>query len=183
MNTVEDGQQRITWMQNAVYGDLAQAPTNWFGAWSFSTEDGPSGYSELVPTGALTDQVNGTTRSAAITSAVKGLTPGGDSWTYAAIQAAYTSAVNSAVAGRPNRLIVITDGADSSPGLSRATLIANITALAAQGKNVALDIIGLSTDVNGDAMTEISAAGGGTFTALNNLADLQSTLNSLSAAG
>jgi hypothetical protein len=183
MDTVEDGQQRITWMQNAVYGDLAQAPTNWFGAWSFSTEDGPAGYSQLVPTGALTDQVNGATRSAAITSAVKALTPGGDSWTYAAIQAAYTSAVNSAVAGRPNRLIVITDGPDTTPGLSRATLVANISALAAQNKNVALDVIGLSQDVSSDAMTEITKAGGGTYTPLNSLADLQPTLNSLSAPG
>ncbi len=181
MDTVEEGQQRITWMQNAVYGDLAQAPSNWFGAWSFSTQDGPSGYDQMVSTGALTDQVNGATRSAAITSAVKALTPGGDSWTYAAIQAAYTSAVNSAVAGRPNRVIVMTDGADTTPGLSRATLVANIQALAAQNKNVALDVIGLSGDVSADAMNDITKAGGGTYTQLSSLAQLQPTLNSLSA--
>lgn len=182
MNTVDAGRQRITWMQNAVYGTLARNPANWFGAWSFSTQDAPSGYSELVPTGALTDQVNGASRSAAITSAVKALTPGGDSWSYAAIQAAYATAVNSAVAGRANRVIVMTDGLDTTPALSRATVIANISALAAQNKNVSLDVIGLSGDVNPTAMTEIAQAGGGTFTALNTLTDLQRTLNGLSGA-
>jgi len=183
MKTVDDGQQRITWTQNAVYADLQRDPADWFGAWSFSTDDGPSGYTQMVTTGALTDQVGGNPRSAAITSAVKGLTPGGDSWTYAAIQASYTSAVNSAVADRPNRVIVITDGLDTSPGLSRATLVADISALAAQNKDVGLDVIGLSAEVNTDAMKEVSAAGGGTYTGLDNLADLQPTLLKLSAAG
>jgi len=93
-----------------------------------------------------------------------------------AIQAAYADAVGSAVAGRPNRVIVLTDGLDTTPNLTRATLLGSIGALAAQNKNVVLDVVGLSTDVNAAAMTEIAQAGGGTFTSVTDLSTLQANL-------
>ena len=182
MDTTEANLQRIMWMQAAVNADVQKNPTGQFGLWTFSTDDGSSGYTKVVGIGPLTETVGADTRAATITTAVNSLTPGGDSWTYAAIQAAYSDAVAGAVAGRPNRMIVITDGADTTPSLSRATLLGNIAALAGQNKGVALDIIGLSGDVNGDAMTAIAQAGGGTYTPLNTLADLQPTLLALSAS-
>lgn len=176
MNTPDGNQQRIMWMQAAVKADIGQSPTNLFGLWSFSTADGANGYTKLVSVGALTDKVDGATRAATLGSAIAGLTPGGDSWTYGAIKAAYGDAVNAAIDGRPNRVIVLTDGADTTPNLTRALLLADIAALAAQNRNVVLDIVGLSTDVNATAMTEIAQSGGGTFTSVTNLSTLQSTL-------
>ena len=181
MDTVQGNLQRIMWMQSAVNAAVGKSPSDQFGLWSFSTDDGSSGYTEQVPLGPLTDPFGAGTRSAAITSAVNALTPGGDSWTYAAIKAAYTDAVNSAVAGRPNRVVVVTDGQDTTPGLSRAALIADVAALAGQNKNVVLDIVGLSADVNSDAMTQIAAAGGGRYTQLTDLSTLQSTLTGLAS--
>ena len=176
MDTVQGNLQRIMWMQAAVNADIQQSPTDLFGLWSFSTDDGSTGYSKLVPVGPLTGQVNGSPRSTALTAAVNALTSGGDSWTYGAIQAAYSDAVGGAVAGRPNRVIVLTDGLDTTPNLPRATLLSTIGALSAQNKGVVLDIVGLSTDVNSAAMTEIARAGGGSFTSVTNLSDLKSTL-------
>ncbi|SDP11892.1 von Willebrand factor type A domain-containing protein [Nakamurella panacisegetis] len=181
MDTVQGNQQRITWMQSAVNAVIGASPSDQFGLWSFSTDDGSSGYTKRVPLGPLTDSIAGGTRAAAITSAVNALTPGGDSWTYGAIKAAYADAVDSAVAGRPNRVVVVTDGQDTTPGLSRAALIADVSALAAQNKNVVLDIVGLSADVSADAMSQVAAAGGGKYTQLTDLSTLKSTLSGLTA--
>ncbi|QNK83373.1 VWA domain-containing protein [Nakamurella sp. PAMC28650] len=176
MDTVQGNLQRIMWMQAGVNEDILRHPAGLFGLWSFSTAGGPTGYTKLVPVGALGEQVNGTVRSTALSAAVNALTPGGNSWTYGAIQAAYADAVGSAVAGRPNRVIVLTDGLDTTPNLTRATLLGSIGALAAQNKNVVLDVVGLSTDVNAAAMTEIAQAGGGTFTSVTDLSTLQANL-------
>ncbi len=181
MSTVEGNQQRLTWVQKAVNAGIGDSAADLFGLWSFSTGEGTAGYTKVVPLGRLSDAVGGQTRAVAITNAVNGLTPGGDTWTYGTIRAVYGDAISSAVAGRANRVIVLTDGADSTPGLTRAATVATVTALAAQNPSVVLDIIGLSSDVNSAAMTEIAHAGRGTFTALSAISDLQSTLATLLA--
>lgn len=176
MDNTSGTQRRIVWMQAAVTATIAQRPADLFGLYSFSTADGPAGYTSRVALGALADKVGDGTRAAAIDFAVAALTPGGDSWTYGAIRAAYAGAVSTAVAGRPNRVIVLTDGVDTTPDLSRATLLAAIAALAAQNPDVALDIVGLSSDVDTTAMTQIAQSGRGTFTPLTDLSQLQSTV-------
>jgi hypothetical protein len=181
MGTIQGNLQRIRWMQSAVNADIQRSPKDLFGLWSFSTQSGSNGYSKLVPVGALTEQLNGTPRATTLTAAVNGLTPGGDSWTYGTIQAAYSDAVSTAVAGRPNRVIVVTDSLDTTPNLTRVTLLSAMGSLAAQHKNVVLDIVGLSTDVNSVAMTEIAQAGGGSFRSVTDLSGLQSTLLGLTA--
>lgn len=181
MDTMQGNLQRIMWMQAAVSADIQRSPTDLFGLWSFSTQDGSTGYSKLVPVGALTDQVNGTRRSEALNAAVNGLAPGGDSWTYGAIRAAYSDAVGTAVPGRPNRVVVLTDGPDTTPSLPRATLLTEIGSLSTQNRNVVLDVVGLSTDVDSAAMTQIARTGGGSFTSVTNLSDLQSTLLELTS--
>jgi len=181
MNTVQGNLQRIRWTQAAVTAAVSKNPQDSFGLWSFSTLEGAPGYDQRVPLGGPVDARDTAARTAALVAAANGLTVGGTSWTYAAIQAAYTDAVTNAVAGRKNRMIVLTDGGDTTPGLSRDALKGSIEALRAQNKNVTLDIVGLSADVTSPALTEIAAAGGGTFTLVDNLADLQLTLLTLMA--
>lgn len=181
MNTVQGNLQRIRWTQAAVTAAVSKNPQDSFGLWSFSTLEGAPGYDQRVPLGGPVDARDTAARTAALVAAANGLTVGGTSWTYAAIQAAYTDAVTNAVAGRKNRMIVLTDGGDTTPGLSRDALKGSIEALRAQNKNVTLDIVGLSADVTSPALTEIAAAGGGTFTLVDNLADLQPTLLTLMA--
>lgn len=176
MNTVQGGQQRISWMQSAVNSGVQKNPADSVGLWAFSTHEGSSGYAQKVPLGPLTESLGGATRASQLTSTVNGLTTGGNSWTYGAIRAAFTDAVASAVPGRPNRVVVLTDGADTTPGLSRDALKSAIAGLVAQNRGVTLDIIALSNEVNAQALTEIATSGGGTFTEVDNLADLQSVL-------
>jgi len=179
MSIVQRGQRRISATASAVTADVLQSPTAMFGLWTFSTDEATVGYLQRVPLGPLTDSVDAGTRATALTTTINGLTPGGDRWLYAAIQAAYTDAALSAVAGRTNRVVVLTDGGDSTPGLSRNLLKAQVAALAARTSSVTLNIIGLSSDVDTAALTEIAGAGGGSFIPVYDLADLQSTLLTL----
>jgi len=181
MNTVQGNLQRIMWTQAAVTAAVSKNQQNSFGLWSFSTREGGLGYDQRVPLGGPAGARNAAARTAALIGAANGLTVGGASWTYAAIQAAYTDAVTNAVAGRKNRMIVLTDGGDTTPGLSRDALKGSIAALRAQNGKVTLDIVGLSAEVTSPALSEIAAAGGGTFTLVDNLADLQPTLLTLMA--
>jgi len=181
MNMVSGTQKRIQWVQSAVNQTVQQNPSDLIGIWSFSTRTNGAGFVKTVSLGPLSDQVNGQTRSAAITAAVTALTPGGDSWSYAAIQAAYADAVGAGVTGRANRVVVITSGLDATPDLSRNALKSRLATLKAQDKDVVLDIIGLSTDVNVAAMTDIAESTGGTFTLLSNLTDLQPALAAVAA--
>ena len=176
MRTSTAGAQRLTWVKSAVSTAVQTGSTSWFGFWSFNATA-----SQLVPLGPATQPVDGLIRPAAIITAMNALVPAGDSSTYAAIQSAFTDAVDHAVAGRANRLVVLTDGPDSTPGLSRDALKAAIAGLAGRSNGVVLDIVGLSSDVDSTALTEIAHAGGGSFTLVTSLDHLEPTLLGLVA--
>lgn len=109
MSTPQGNLQRIMWVQSAVIADIQKSPTALFGLWAFSTHEAATGYAPRISLGALTDPVDGQTRAVALAAQINALKPGGDSWTYGAIRAAYAQAVSSAVAGRANRVVVLTD--------------------------------------------------------------------------
>ena len=70
----------------------------------------------------------------------------------------------------------ITDGPDETPGVSRAQVVGQLQAIRGQGKNVRLDIIGFGEAPPADALTELAAAGGGTYTALRTTPELQGAI-------
>ncbi len=181
MRTVVDGQSRLSWMQTAVKTTVQQRTDDQFGLWSFSTSTNTNGYAQLVPVGGLAQPVEGTARVTAMTGAVDQLQPGGNSWTYGAIRAAFSTAAGSAEPGRRTKVVVVTDGADSTPNLSRSTLTATVAAVAAQNPSVELDIIGLSDRVNASAMTQIAAAGRGTYLPVTSLGALHPAIDRLAA--
>lgn len=175
MSTVNNGAQRLTWVKSAVSTVVQQRPGSLFGLWSFATST-----SKDIPLGPPDQLIGGTPRSSAIIGALNQLTPRGYSYTYGAIRTAFTDAATDVVPGGVHRLILFTDGSDSTPGLTRDAVKATVAALAAQHPGLTLDIIGLSSSVNEQALTEIAAAGRGTFRPLTTLADLAPTLLALS---
>ena len=78
--------------------------------------------------------------------------------------AAYQSASDGVVAGRSNRVVLVTDGVDQTPGVSREQVVAQLTAIQAQGKGVELVILGVGEAAPADALAALAAAGGGTYT-------------------
>lgn len=160
---------------------IANHPTNAFGLFSVTNAGGAPGYTQLVPTGDLTDPVGAGTRADAMAVAINGLSAEGRRWTYAAIINAYQTAVNAALPGRTNRVIMIIDGPDLTPSTSRSAVLDAVTAAAGLGKGVVLDIIGLGSDPPAVALTEITAATGGTYTSIPVASDLPGVIEPLLA--
>ncbi|AZI57635.1 hypothetical protein EH165_05180 [Nakamurella antarctica] len=175
MSSIENGKTLMAWVQESLTGALAQNPENGFGLYSISNSAGP-GYTQLVPTGEVSDTVGAVSRLDALNSAINRLAPSGARWSYAAIVEAYKQAVANAVAGRVNRVIVIVDGPDLTPSTSRASVVSAIAASAAQGKNVTLEIVGLGSDPPQAALSDIARAGGGTYTSVPVASDVPATI-------
>lgn len=161
MNQVVGGKSRNEWLQLTLRDLATKAPTADLGLWTVSTSDGDLGYKRRVPLGPLNGKIGSDLRSKVWTDTLAALRPSGDSWMYGAVQTGYAEASGQVVAGRSNVVIAVVSGADQTPSLSRSTLISTIRDAA--GKGVILHIIGLSDEVNADAMTQIANAGGGSY--------------------
>ena len=163
---------RLAGVQSALTAALAANAGAQAGLWTVSTADGSTGFTQRVVTGPVSEQ----SRATALPAALAAITPSGSCWLYGAIQTVYPDAAGKVVAGRPNRVVVITASSDSTPGLSRSTLITGITGVANSG--VELDVLGLSDDVNSAALTQIAQAGRGSYTRVA-VADLNAKLTAL----
>ena len=177
MSTLDNGAQRLTWVKSAVSTVVQARPQDSFSLWTFATTT-----TEAVPLGSPEAFINGVPRSSAIIAALNNVRPAGDSSTYGAIRAAFTAAANDATApGAAHRVILLTDGSDSTPGLSRDAIKQTVATLVSTHPGLTLNIVGLSADVNELALAQIAAAGGGTFTPVGALGDLGSALVALSS--
>lgn len=176
MSTVDNGAQRLTWVKSAVSTVVQLRPGGSFGLSTFSTGAGAG-----VPVGPPDQLIGGIPRSSAIIGALNRSTPSGNSFTYGAIRTVFAATATTAVPGAAQRVILLTDGSDSTPGLTRDAVKTTVAGLAALHPGLRLDIIGLSASVNERALDEIATAGGGRFTLLATLADLEPTLLALSS--
>lgn len=180
MAVTEGGQSRSAAVGVALAQAFAAVPGAAAGLWTVSGADGSTGFTPRVSTGALTAQ----SRATAIPQTLADQPSTGNCWLYAAIQAAYldpgTLPVGGAGPDSPGRsatrLVVITASSDATPGLSRASVIAAVASAA--GNGVELDIIGIGTDVNAQALSDIAQAGLGNYNELPTaaLADRLTTL-------
>ncbi len=180
MAVTEGGQTRSAAAGVALTQAFAAVPGAAAGLWTMSGADGSTGFTQRVSTGALTAQ----SRATAIPQTLADQPSTGNCWLYAAIQAAYldpgTLPVGGAGPDSPGRsatrLVVITASSDATPGLSRASVIAAVAGAA--GNGVELDILGIGTDVNAQALSDIAQAGLGGYSELPTaaLADRLTTL-------
>lgn len=166
MGTVVNGRTRIDYAQEGLRQAVTALAGGNAGLWSFSTAVAVPGWLQLVTTAPVLGQNDGTPQADRLTAAIDRLGPGGTRTTYAAVVAAYQSASDGAVSGRSNRVVLITDGVDQTPAVAREQVVAQLTAIQAQGKGVELDILGVGETAPADALTALAAAGGGTYTAV-----------------
>ncbi|MGI8415198.1 MAG: hypothetical protein ACR2P2_03110 [Nakamurella sp.] len=178
-STTVSGKTRTEWLQQALTGVLAKAGTNSIGLWTVSSADGDAGYTSKVATGPLSAVVNGSTRSAALTAAVAGLAAAGSRRTYQALPAALTIAAQNSSAAHPQRVILITDGPDQTPGMPRDMVLGQLQTIATDNPNVHLDILGVGEAAPDDALRAIVTAGNGSYTDVQHTPDLPATLLSV----
>lgn len=171
-----NGESLLAWVKKALPALTDGTVTDQVGLWAYA--DGaiypPSGFPELVPTGPLDKTVKAITlgadgtasgtvdeaRSKALTDTIAKLQPQGDRWAYGAVMEALPQAAKAAVAGRQDRVILITSGVDETPGTLRRQVL---TAVSAERGKVQLDVVGLGDAVPVTAYSDIAKATGGQY--------------------
>jgi Ca-activated chloride channel homolog len=137
-----------------VLGLYADAST--IGLWVFSTHlDGARDYRSLVPVGPLV------ANRAPLASALSKLQvkQGGATGLYDTVLAAYKEMSAHWDPARSNAISIFTDGQNEDDnGISRATLLAELTKLYNPDKPVRLIFLGLGPDVNADELAQIARA-------------------------
>jgi hypothetical protein len=158
-STQVDGRTRLLYAQQGLHDAVTALAKGDAGLWSISSSDGGDGFATEVRTAPVPDGG----QSGKLSSAIDGLVAGGSRNSYPAVVAAYQAASDGAVPGRVNRVVMITDGVDETTGYSREQVIAALTSIHDQGKGVQLIILGVGEAAPDDALSQLAAAGGGTY--------------------
>ncbi|WP_430332627.1 substrate-binding domain-containing protein [Rhodococcus sp. ACT016] len=130
------------------------------GLWVYSRGlDGSKPYLVKVSTGPMSDG----DRRQRITTALQSLRPATATSTYASVIAAHKSAVDGFVDGRPNSVLLITDGPNDDTSTSARQLT---TALANSNHPVRVDVVSIGENSDQKTLRSIADQTGGTFVAV-----------------
>ncbi|MFZ0161780.1 MAG: extracellular solute-binding protein [Kineosporiaceae bacterium] len=127
------------------------------GLWSFSGGvRGTIDYRSLVEVGPMAQAVRGVSRRQALATAVKGLSPRGDTGLYNSISAAYGAVLERYREDRINAVVVLTDGRnDAVGGLSLGDLLTRVASFG-QGKQVRIITIAYGPDADQETLAKIA---------------------------
>jgi hypothetical protein len=105
-------------------------------------------------------------RRQALDSALGGLKPATATSTYASVEAAYAAAVKGFVPGRPNSVLLITDGPNDDASISSRQLLASVRAGAVDGRPVRVDVITIGENSDSNTLRQLADQTGGTLLAV-----------------
>lgn len=161
MPTDEGGKARLSNVVDALKARLqALPPDSGVGLWTF---DGVSGRSE-VPLGALTDQIDGRSRSAALTAALDEQSPSnGGAVSFTTLRLVYTDASAKYRQGQKNSVLVITAGPHTDQSLGADGLRQYISGAFNQATPVAVNVIDFGDDPDRSTWEAVSQTTGGTY--------------------
>jgi Ca-activated chloride channel family protein len=143
----------------ALFNDQSE-----LGLWEFSTQrTTTTDYKELVPIGPITSTVGGVVRRTAVTTALKDLTPRGDTGLYSTTLAAYKAAQAAYQPNRVNLVLLLTDGRNqnSKDPLTKAQLISQLRSVSTSAKPVEIVTIAYGRDTDPATLKDIATATGG----------------------
>jgi hypothetical protein len=164
MNAQEGGKTRLANVVAALDTQLqSMPPTSAVGLWTF---DGVEGRNE-VPTGPLSDPVDGRPRSAALASTLDGQTAsGGGAVSFTTLRMVYDDALAKFRQGQSNSVLVITAGPHTDQSLDGSGLQDYVRRTFDAGKPVAIDVIDFGGDPDRATWEAVAQTTGGTYTNL-----------------
>ncbi|MDG3013732.1 VWA domain-containing protein [Speluncibacter jeojiensis] len=165
MSTDEGGQTRLRNTTDDLARRIGALPDSAdVGLRVFSAAlDGPEPWVEKVPSGPLSDRIGSQTRRQSLDTALNGLSPATSTHTYPSLQDAYDDAVAHYAPGKPNSVLLITDGPnDDDAYKSSSTLLANLEQAADPAKPVRVDVITIGDNPDLTTLQAVAAQTGGT---------------------
>ncbi|HEX8867058.1 MAG TPA: VWA domain-containing protein, partial [Lentzea sp.] len=141
---------RLDKVKAALRGQVDRSVSGSFGLWEFARDlDGSKPYKQLVGVGPVAE------KREALRRAIDGLKTADGSQLYTSLAACYETAHDGFVAGRINRVVVITDGT-SDGGIDLAALKSRL-----HGKDLAVSFIAIGSEVDRGALDDIAGVTGG----------------------
>ncbi|MCK9903366.1 hypothetical protein CC117_15310 [Parafrankia colletiae] len=165
------GRSRLTVAIDAAKAALPLfADDSRLGLWRFSVRlRGEQDWAELVPLGPINEQLGPSTRAQALVDAMDAIEARGDTGLYDTALAAFRYMTGHYLDGRPNQVVLVTDGKNSDPGsLSLDELLRTLREEYSPRRPVEIVTIGYGTEADLGALARISeATGAETYPALD----------------
>jgi hypothetical protein len=156
---------RLDKVKAALRGQVDRSVSGSFGLWQFARDlDGAKPYKQLVATGPVAEKRD------ALRRAIDGLKTSDGSQLYSSLAACYEAAHDGFVAGRINRVVVITDGT-SDGGIDLNALKGRL-----HGKDLAVSFIAIGGEVDKDALNDIAQTTGGSVSVVENVDGVEAAL-------
>ena len=164
----EGGATRLANVVNALKARIgALPPDSGIGLWTF---DGVAGRSE-VPTGPLSDAVDGTPRSDALTAALDDQQPSnGGAVSFTTLRLVYGDATTRYRDGQKNSVLVITTGPHTDRSLSASGLQDYVRGAFRQDRPIAVNVIDFGDDSDRATWESVAEITGGGYQNLANSA-------------
>lgn len=161
LNTQEGGKSRLVNVVAALKDKLGTLPPNAVvGLWTF---DGVEGRSE-VPTGPLSDQLNGQPRSAALTAVLdKQFASNGGAVSFTTLKMIYDGAVAGYRPGMNNSVLVITAGPHTDHSMDGSALPDYVHTAFDPARPVAINVIDFGSDPDRAAWQSVAQTSGGGY--------------------
>ena len=157
----DGGRSRLSGVASALSNRIAALPPSAVvGLWTFDGADSRP----VVPTGALSDDLGGQPRSAALASTLAGLTPtGGGAVSFTTLPRAYTDALANYRPGQPNSILVITQGPHTDQTLDGPGLQNYLKSAADPNRPVTINVIDFGGDPDRPTWEAVAATSGGSY--------------------
>lgn len=183
METDEGGRSRL---QNTVAALNQQfevvVGSSDVGLWVYSKDlDGQRPYRVVVPTGPVDDQMPSGTRRSELVAAADALEPRTATSTYESVMAAYLDATDNYMPGRPNSIVLVTDGPNDDTSISSDRFLSVLAGLVEPDRPVSIDVVSIGTNSDIRTLESLSASTGGSSTtvASSDSPDLKELLRKL----
>ncbi|SNT08351.1 hypothetical protein SAMN05421642_10933 [Rhodococcoides kyotonense] len=169
METVEGGRTRLQNTVDALNRQFASVVgSSDIGLWVYSADlDGQRAFRTAVPTGPVDEQLSTGTRRDELVSTANSLRPETSTSTYESVTAAYIDAVDNYVAGRPNSVVLVTDGPNDDTSISSERFLTMLSGLAEPDRPVAIDVVSLGTNSDIRTLQSMSDTTGGSTTTVS----------------
>ncbi|MDJ0394121.1 substrate-binding domain-containing protein [Rhodococcus sp. G-MC3] len=134
------------------------------GLWIYSKDlDGTRAFRELVPTGPVEEQLPGGTRRQQVITAASGLRPESATSTYESVMAAFVDAQDNFAPGKPNSVVLVTDGPNDDTSVSKERLLTALSSINDPARPVAIDVVSIGTNSDATTLQSMSEITGGSF--------------------
>ncbi|MCR3753264.1 substrate-binding and VWA domain-containing protein [Lentzea californiensis] len=156
---------RLDKVKAALRGQVDRSVSGSFGLWEFARDlDGSKPHKQLVATGPVSEKRDALRRS------IDALKTADGSQLYTALAACYETAHDGFVAGRVNRVVVITDST-SDGGIDLAALKAQL-----HGTDLPVSFIAIGGEVDKATLTDIAQTTGGSVSVVENVDGVEAAL-------